>query len=133
MCLGGKHQGGSKVELTEVSKQPAHPNSRRQAAPVLDFRDEMSFISIAPTLAHPWLQDRIHVSILDLELIVIYHFITMKTATIRDLRYAFPRVEAWILDGNEIEITNRGRAIARITPVPKSAKTRLMKPDFMAQ
>ncbi|HEY5233920.1 MAG TPA: hypothetical protein VIK35_10350 [Verrucomicrobiae bacterium] len=57
----------------------------------------------------------------------------MKTATIRDLRYDFSRVEAWIRNGSEIELTRHGRPIARITPLPKPSKARLVKPDIMAQ
>lgn len=57
----------------------------------------------------------------------------MKTATIRDLRYDFPRVEAWIRNGNDIEITKHGRPIARITPLGKPAAKKLVKPDIMAQ
>jgi antitoxin (DNA-binding transcriptional repressor) of toxin-antitoxin stability system len=57
----------------------------------------------------------------------------MKTATIRDLRYDFSRVEAWIRNGNEIEVTKHGRPIARITPLPKPAARKLVKPDIMAQ
>lgn len=38
----------------------------------------------------------------------------MKTATVRDLRYDFPRIEAWLRDGEEIRITKRSRPIARL-------------------
>ncbi len=57
----------------------------------------------------------------------------MKTATVRDLRYDFPRVEAWIRNGDEIELTKHGRPIARITAVPRPARRKLVKPDFLAQ
>jgi antitoxin (DNA-binding transcriptional repressor) of toxin-antitoxin stability system len=57
----------------------------------------------------------------------------MKTATIRDLRYDFSRVEAWIRNGSEIELTRHGRPIARITPLPKPTKKKLVKPDIMAR
>jgi len=57
----------------------------------------------------------------------------MKTATIRDLRYDFSRVEAWIRNGSEIELTRHGRPIARITPLPKPTGRKLVKPDIMAQ
>jgi antitoxin (DNA-binding transcriptional repressor) of toxin-antitoxin stability system len=57
----------------------------------------------------------------------------MKTATIRDLRYDFSRVEAWIRNGNEIEVTKHGRPIARITPLPAPAAKKLVKPDIMAR
>ncbi|HZL13500.1 MAG TPA: hypothetical protein VFC85_05105 [Verrucomicrobiae bacterium] len=57
----------------------------------------------------------------------------MKTATVRDLRYDFPRVEAWIRNGNEIEVTKHGRPIARLSPLPKSNGRKLVKPDIMAR
>jgi antitoxin (DNA-binding transcriptional repressor) of toxin-antitoxin stability system len=57
----------------------------------------------------------------------------MKTATIRDLRYDFSRVEAWIRNGSEIELTRHGRPIARITPLPKPVGRKLVKPDIMAR
>ena len=59
----------------------------------------------------------------------MYH---MKTATIRDLRYNFPQVEAWLSGGEEIELTKRGRVVGRI--VPGAAKTPKRKmPDFAAR
>lgn len=57
----------------------------------------------------------------------------MKTATIRDLRYDFSRVEAWIRNGDEIEITKHGRPIALLTPMVKIADKKLVKPDIMAR
>jgi prevent-host-death family protein len=44
------------------------------------------------------------------------YFITMQTLTVRDLRYDFGKVEAWLADGEEIEITKHGKPIARISP-----------------
>lgn len=40
----------------------------------------------------------------------------MKTLTVRDLRYDFGKVEAWLNDGQEIEITKYGKLVARISP-----------------
>jgi prevent-host-death family protein len=40
----------------------------------------------------------------------------MKTLTVRDLRYDFGKVEAWLADGQEIEITKHGKPVARISP-----------------
>ncbi len=57
----------------------------------------------------------------------------MKTATIRDLRYDFSRVEAWLRNGDEIEITRHGKPIARILPPTPPARRKLVKPDIMAQ
>lgn len=57
----------------------------------------------------------------------------MKTATIRDLRNRFPRVAAWITEGEAVEITKRGKVFARLVP-PTPVKTpRLVKPDIMAR
>jgi antitoxin (DNA-binding transcriptional repressor) of toxin-antitoxin stability system len=56
----------------------------------------------------------------------------MKIATVRDLRYDFPRIESWLQSGEQIEITKRGRAIARLVPAAKTPK-RLVKPDILAQ
>lgn len=40
----------------------------------------------------------------------------MQTLTVRDLRYDFGKVEAWLADGEEIEITKHGKPIARLSP-----------------
>ena len=56
----------------------------------------------------------------------------VKTATVRDLRYAFPRIESWLRNGEQIEITKHGRTIARLVPATTSPR-RPAKPDIMAQ
>ena len=38
----------------------------------------------------------------------------MTTVTVRDLRYDFARVEALLRQGEEIQITKRGKVIARL-------------------
>ena len=64
---------------------------------------------------------------------VIHICLTMKTATIRDLRNRFPRVAAWIADGEPVEITKAGKLFARLVP-PTPVKTpKLVKPDIMAR
>jgi prevent-host-death family protein len=40
----------------------------------------------------------------------------MHTLTVRDLRYDFAKVEAYLADGEDIEITKHGRPVARISP-----------------
>lgn len=57
----------------------------------------------------------------------MYH---MKKATVRDLRYDFPKIERLLREGQEILITKRQRAIGRLVPEPTS--TRPM-PDFLAR
>ena len=57
----------------------------------------------------------------------------MKTATVRDLRNRFPRVAAWIEQGEPVEITKAGKLFARLMP-PTPVKTpKLVKPDIMAR
>lgn len=45
----------------------------------------------------------------------------MKTATVRDLRNHFAQVSAWIEGGEEVELTKRGKVVARIIPVRSKA------------
>lgn len=40
----------------------------------------------------------------------------MKTATVRDLRNRYTRLLGWIGAGEEIVITQRGKAVARLIP-----------------
>jgi prevent-host-death family protein len=56
----------------------------------------------------------------------MYH---MKKATVRDLRYDFKKIERALRAGEEIEITKRGRKIARLVP----DQERPPLPDFMAR
>lgn len=57
----------------------------------------------------------------------------MKTATVRDLRNHFPRVAAWISEGESVEITRAGKIIARLVPAgpPKTRKFKM--PDIIAR
>ena len=61
----------------------------------------------------------------------------MKTATVADLRNDFRRVSAWVSDGQSVEITKRGRVVARLVPpdvaVIGQAKKPVIMPDFRAQ
>lgn len=58
----------------------------------------------------------------------------MKTATVRDLRYDFPKIEAWLKAGEEIEITKHAKPIGRLGP-PKRARAAkaLVHPDYEAR
>jgi prevent-host-death family protein len=59
--------------------------------------------------------------------------ITMKTATVRDLRNHFPRVAAWIEEGEPVEITKAGRRFARLLPVAPEKQRGFKMPDIMAR
>jgi prevent-host-death family protein len=57
----------------------------------------------------------------------------MKTATVRDLRNCFPRVAAWIDEGEPVEITKSGKPFARLVPVPPEKPRRFKMPDIKAR
>lgn len=57
----------------------------------------------------------------------------MKTATVRDLRNHFPRVAAWIEEGEPVEITKSGKAFARLVPAEPKKRRRFKMPDITAR
>jgi antitoxin (DNA-binding transcriptional repressor) of toxin-antitoxin stability system len=58
----------------------------------------------------------------------MYH---MKKASVRDLRYAFKKIERLLHQGEEIQITKRRRVIARL--VPENAQRAREIPDFLGR
>lgn len=58
----------------------------------------------------------------------------MKTVSVRDLRYDFPKVEQLLRAGEPIQITKRRKVIARLTPEPHpSIAHRPPLPDFLGR
>lgn len=59
----------------------------------------------------------------------------MKTATVRELRNEFPRIEAWVHEGESVSISKRGKVIATLVPVLGGEAThpRPPKVDIMAR
>jgi antitoxin (DNA-binding transcriptional repressor) of toxin-antitoxin stability system len=57
----------------------------------------------------------------------------MKTATVRDLRNNFSKLEAWLGEGEEIRIEKRGKPIAFLSATRRTGKTRISKPDWAAR
>ena len=55
----------------------------------------------------------------------------MKTASVRDLRYDFKKIERLLHQGEEVQITKRRHVIARL--VPESEKVAKELPDFQAR
>lgn len=55
----------------------------------------------------------------------------MTKASLRDLRYGFKNIERLLRQGEEIQITKRRRAIARL--VPETNQPSLELPDFRAR
>ena len=67
---------------------------------------------------------------LDIRPHVRHTCITMKTATIRDLRNRFARIGRWIEEGEQVRITKRGRAFARLLPDSALKRRKVKMPDF---
>lgn len=61
------------------------------------------------------------------------YFVHMKTATLRDLRNDFAKLEAWLGEGEEIRIEKRGKPIAILTPVTAKKTGKVKMPDFEAR
>ena len=57
----------------------------------------------------------------------------MKTATVRDLRNDFSKLEAWLGEGEQICIEKRGQPIAMLTPVAAGTVKKVPMPDFAAR
>ena len=55
----------------------------------------------------------------------------MKTVSVRDLRYDFPKVERLLREGKDVQVTKRKRVIARLVPEPVVVPPKM--PDFMAR
>jgi antitoxin (DNA-binding transcriptional repressor) of toxin-antitoxin stability system len=54
----------------------------------------------------------------------------MRRASIRDLRYAFKKIERFLHQGEEIQITKRRKVIARLIPEEDQAPA---MPDFLGR
>jgi antitoxin (DNA-binding transcriptional repressor) of toxin-antitoxin stability system len=50
----------------------------------------------------------------------------MKTATVRQLRTTFPRIESWLAEGETVVITKHRKIVAELCP-PRATK----KPDWV--
>ena len=57
----------------------------------------------------------------------------MKTATVRELRDAFPQVARWIEEGESVEITRSGRPFARLDPVAPEVASNVPMPNFLGR
>jgi len=59
----------------------------------------------------------------------------MKTATLRDLRNDFHSLEAWLAEGETIQIEKRGTPVALLTPIDSSPapKPPRARPDARAR
>lgn len=57
----------------------------------------------------------------------------MKTATVRDLRNDFAKLEGWLKEGEEVRIEKRGKPVALLTPFREGREQTLVMPDFAAR
>lgn len=61
------------------------------------------------------------------------HGVHMRTATVRDLRNNFAKLEAWLSDGEEVCIEKRGKPIAMLTAMRRARGANVKNPDFAAR
>jgi prevent-host-death family protein len=58
----------------------------------------------------------------------------MKTATVRQVRHDFGTVLDWVSEGEQVEISKRGKVVALLTPPPAAKPARARKrPDLAAR
>jgi len=59
----------------------------------------------------------------------------MKTATVRDLRNNFAKLEAWLEAGERVEIRRLNKPVAVLGPASESATTKqaVKRPDYRAR
>lgn len=58
----------------------------------------------------------------------------MKTATIRQIRHDFTTVLNWVEEGEQVEVSKRGKIVALITAPPVTkAVLQKKRPDFAAR
>ena len=57
----------------------------------------------------------------------------MRTATVADLRNHFPKVVAWLDQGEEVEILRRGKPVACLVPPRSGTHAKVPKIDFAKQ
>ena len=60
-------------------------------------------------------------------------YVHMKTATVRDLRNNFSKLEAWLSDGESVRIEKRGQPVALLTALPRAKGKAFKMPDFAAR
>jgi antitoxin (DNA-binding transcriptional repressor) of toxin-antitoxin stability system len=57
----------------------------------------------------------------------------VRTATVRDLRNNFAKLEAWLKNGEEICIEKRGEPVAMLTAMRRAKVDKVKNPDFAAR
>ncbi len=57
----------------------------------------------------------------------------MKTASVRELRQDFAKVLEWVTNGEEVEITKRREAVAKLVPLHRKKIPRKGMPDIAAR
>jgi len=57
----------------------------------------------------------------------------MKTASVRELRTEFPKVLAWVHEGQAVAITRRRKVVANLVPAGEAPRQKVVRPDFAAR
>ena len=61
------------------------------------------------------------------------YYVHMKTATLRDLRNNFAKLEAWLAEGEDIQIEKRGELVAVLKSLGGKKPGKIKMPDFAAR
>lgn len=61
------------------------------------------------------------------------NFGSMKTATIRDLRYDFAKLEGWLRRGEEIQITKHNKPVATLLRPRPTSSAPVVQVDYAAR
>ncbi len=61
------------------------------------------------------------------------YYVHMKTATIREVRNEFSKLETWLAEGETIEIRRRGVPVAHLTRPVTETKKPVVWPDIRAR
>jgi prevent-host-death family protein len=49
----------------------------------------------------------------------------MKTTTVRELRNNYSKVLLWVSSGEEVEVTRRGKVVAKVIPAERKATRKM--------
>jgi antitoxin (DNA-binding transcriptional repressor) of toxin-antitoxin stability system len=91
----------------------ANPTSVRPQEEVLNQRELAAILQTVQNISSARL---IRGVFLVLAVIVLRHCSTMKTTTVRERRNNYARVLKWVSSGQEVQVTRRGKVVAKVVP-----------------
>lgn len=64
---------------------------------------------------------------------VTHYCVTMKSASIRELKHATPAILQWVQQGHAVQITKYNRIVAVMTLPSAGSVEKMERPDFAAR